>query len=361
MRIASDMIYKQLSRSLKDNLSKLNDINTQLSSGKKINMPSDDILGTLKAMDYKLSISQNKQYEQNITDSTNYLSYVDTVLTQTSETLLSLTKQTSDSSGTAEDRAYYATQATALRDTLLDLSNSVYLNSYIFSGSQSDQQAYAYDVVSNKYVYQGDDQQISVSIGTGMTSMTINVVGNSDNSAILTPFSYALQAAATTTLSDGSVATYTPVLDPIHNSTIIQVGITNAANPGENDTFSFSNVMDMANLMSHAWQYQDVDVTKSLTAQQSMNRIEVVAGALDKTQNQLLTVQGQVGLRQAQLSDQKSKLDANTLTQQNSLSQTEDADMNETIIDLQMVATTLNALRSAAANIISKSLFDFLK
>jgi len=363
MRIATDMLYNQLTQGLKDNLKDLDTISNQIATGKKINKPSDDVLGTLKAMDYKLSISQNNQALQNITEATNYLNFNDTVLTQISDTVQSLKQLTSQTGGTSVDQSYYASQAAALRDNLQDLSNSTYLNSYIFSGSRSDQPAYAVDVTTNQYVYQGNTQQMSVSLGTGITT-TLNVVGNSTTAAVVSPFSYTLQAATTATLSDGSTATFTPVVDLTHNSTIIQVQIADPNHPGDAnyiDNFSFSNVIDVANLMSHAWQNQDVDGATSLSQQKSTNRIEALAGALNNIQNQVLAAQGQIGLRQSQLNDQKSRLNANTGTQQNNLSQTEDANMDETIVYLQKKTTTLNALRSAAAKILPQTLFDFLQ
>jgi flagellar hook-associated protein 3 FlgL len=359
MRIAGNMLYDGLARGLNDSLNDLNDISLQLATGKKINKPSDDVLGTLRAIDYKLSISQNSQSEQNIAMAANYFNFNDTVLTHISTTLQSLKQLTIQNSGTTVDQDYYASQAAELRDTLQALSNSTYLNSYIFAGSKSDQQAYTFDANTNLYLYQGDGQQISVSVGSGLTS-PLNILGNSTTSAVVSAFGYTLPAATTTTLSDGNTATFTPVVDLTHNSTSIQVQITD---PNQNvvDNFSFSNVMDMANLISHAWKNKDVDGATALTTQQSANRIETLSGALDNSRTQVLSVQGQLGLRQTQLNDQKSRLDANTLIQQNSLSQTEDAEMDQTIVSLQKMSTVLNALRSAAAKILPQTLFDFLR
>jgi flagellar hook-associated protein 3 FlgL len=358
------MIYNQLARGLKDSLDELSDINNQLATGKKIAKPSDDVLGTLKAMDYKLSISRNNQTQQNIIGGSNYLKFTDQVLGQISDTLVSLKKLTSQTNGTDQDRRYYANQAAMLRDTLQDLSNSTYLNSYIFSGSRSDQIAYVYDATNYLYVYQGDSRQNSLSLGPGMTLMPVNVAGNSESSAVKTPFSYTLPSPQTATLSDGSLATYTSVVDPAHHSTIIQVQITNADHPGDpnyEDFLSFSNMIDIADLLSYAWQDQEVDGATALNRPKAMNRIEALIISLEKIQNQVLTVQGETGVRLTQLNDQKSRLAADTVNLQNNLSQSEDAAMDETIVSLQKMMTTLNALRSAAAKILPQSLFDFLR
>lgn len=372
MRISTNLFYDQLSQGLKKNLSDLNVVSEELSTGKKINKPSDDVLGTLKAMDYKLSISQNTQYEQNITEADNYLSFDDTILTQVRSTLDDLKNLTAQTGGTSAQRTLYAQQAADLRDTLFNLSNSTYLNSYVFSGSQSGQAAYTFDGTAHQYLYQGDLQQVSVAIGKGINLAALNIPGNSNDATVLSPFSYLLTAPQTSTLLDGSTVTYTPVADPdpTHHYQTIQVDIINPnkqpTDPGYQDTFTFSNVMDIANIISYAFNNQGVDgnpinADATANAQMAKNRIEALSGPVSTVRTQALSVQALVGTRRNQLEDQNIRLEANTLNAQNSLGQTEDADMNQTVIAMQKISTTLNALRSTAAKILPESLFNFLK
>ena len=365
MRIASDQLYDQLARGLRNHLTNLAEITNQLATGKKTAKPSDDVLGTLKAMDYKLTISHNDQYAQNITEAITFLNFNDTVLDQASTALTSLKKMTSFGGGgvTDTERSSYAFQAADLRDLLLDLSNSQFEDRYIYSGFLSDEKAYVFDSATNQYVYQGDSGQFSLPIDKDM-DQTINFVGSSDDSSKTTAFSYTLPAPETTTLADGSLVTYTAVADPAHNATTIEVQITHPDHPGDpsyEDTFSFSNFMDMANILNHAWQYEDIDGTTSLTQSKSVNRIEALAIPLEKAAEQVLAVRGELGTRQVHLNDQKTRLEVDTVNQKNNLTETEEASMDETIIELQTIMTNLNALRSASSRILSQSLFDFLR
>lgn len=359
MRISTNLFYDQLSQGLKKNLSDLNVVSEELSTGKKINKPSDDVMGTLMAMDYKLSISQNTQYEQNITEADNYLSFYDTVLTQISSTVGDLKTLANQSAETDSQKTLYSTQAANLRDTLLGLSNSTYLNHYIFSGSQSDQPAYALNGTS--YDYWGNTQQQAVTIGKGVSLTALNIPGSSGNSSLVTPFThFTVQDDQIIKLSDGSTAKYHIFdVDAAHQT--IEVQITDPTDAANNDTFTFSNVMDMANVMAYAFQDKNVDGTSLATHTLAQRRIEALAGPISQIQTQALTAQSLVGVRQNQLSNQKTRLDANTLSAQDSLGQTEDADMNQTIVTLQKISTTLDALRSAAAKILPQSLFDFLR
>jgi flagellar hook-associated protein 3 FlgL len=365
MRISSNLFYDQITRGLKNSLSDLNEANNQLATGKKINKPSDDILGTLKAMDYKLSISQNTQFEQNIAEAGNYLSFEDTVLTQITTILDDLKNLSNQTTGTAAERTVYANQAADLRDILLDLSNTTYLNHSIFSGSQTDSPAFVLN--GNLYEYQGDSQQRAVSLSKGIDLSALNIPGKSNDPTVISPFTYLLQGDETTVLADGSIATFSIYSDPdpTHIFQTIQVDIINPnkqpTDPDYADQFTFSNVMDIANLISSAFKNQEVDGTGLANQQVANHRIEALSGSVGKILNQALTAQALVGVQQNQLNTQKTRLDSDILNNQNRLSQTEDADMDQTIITLQKISTTLNALRSTAAKILPQSLFDFLK
>ncbi len=364
MRISTGMFYNQLARSLNENLADLTEKNNWLATGKKISKPSDNVLGTIKAMDYKLSIDRNDQYQTNIVQANTFLDFNDKVMGQVSDTLGSLKGLIYSgglSAGTAEDRATYARQAESLRDYLLDLSNSKFNDRYIYSGFQSDQKTYEYDSAHHVYAYQGDSGQLKLPIDKAMVQ-TINVVGSSADSSISTAFSYSLPAPETITLSDGSVVTYSAALVQPLNASTIQVQITHPDHPGDpdyEDSFTFSNFMDMADLMSHAWQYQDVDGS-ALSESKSMNRIQALSLPLDKAEKQVLSVQAELGIRQVHLEDQESRLKSGTLSLQNTLARTEDADMDETAIEISKITTTLEALRMSASRILSQSLFDFL-
>lgn len=364
MRIASAMLYNQLVRGIKDNLSELNKLSTRLATGKKISTTSDDVLGSVKAMDYKLSISENDQYSRNITEANNYLAFNDGVLSQISDTLNELKKliyHGGDTTGTEEDRAYYAEKAAHLRDYLLDLSNSRFRDRYIYSGFQSDQKAYEYDQVNHSYTYQGDSGQLRLPISIE-TNQTINAIGSSPVSTTPTVLSFSLQAVETSTLSDGSKVSYSAVPDPTLGITTIEVSITHPDHPGDptyEDNFSFSNFMDMANILSSSWQYQDVDGT-SLTESRSLRRIQALSIPLEKAGKQVLSVQTELSIRQDHLSDLKSRLETGTVNLKNNLTEIEDADMTETFVDLQKLTASLEALRMSSTKILSQSLFDFL-
>ncbi|MEW6187355.1 MAG: flagellar hook-associated protein FlgL [Thermodesulfobacteriota bacterium] len=364
MRVTSFLPYNQLARGLKDQLAELTILSNQMATGKKISKTSDDVSGTVDALGYRLSLSGNEQYERNITRASTVLDFTETTLEQVASVLDSLREivlDGSDSSLSEADRTYYAEKAALIRDHLLELGNTTFEDRYIFSGFQTDQPAYVYDAVNHRYSYQGDSGQLQLAVDRGLTQ-TINFAGSSADPSISTAFSYTLNTPQTVTLADGSTVTYTPLPDPGSGVTFIEVDITHPDHPGDpeyEDHFHFSNFMEMTDLLSQAWQYQDLDGT-ALSSSESLRRISAMAVPLEKSEDQVTLVRAELAARHLQLENQEEGLQANSETLKNALSEMEDADMAETIIALQQVAVTLEALRMSSSRILSQSLFDFL-
>jgi flagellar hook-associated protein 3 FlgL len=346
------MIFNQLTNSLQSNLEEYAKLNNQLATGKKINKPSDDVIGMMKSIGYKVSISGNDQYKRNITAAGDQLNFTNTVMGSVSDTLQKLSELTSIGNNADDNREAYAQQAADL-----DLSNSKLGGGYVFSGYKTDSEAFVYNTATNHYDYKGDAGQINVSIDSE-ASIPMNTQG-------CKAFSFSLTEPTPTALADGTPVGYTQSTDPVTGVNTVTVEIGNAGDP-EHDTFSFSNSLDLANILSSACQYKDVNgsdlnADPALSEKMAMNRIAALAKPLNDAKTQALNVQTEIGTRQVQINDQSNRLDNDSLNLQNALSKTEDADMDETGVELIKMQTALQAMRSSAAQILSQSLLDFLK
>ncbi len=353
------MIFDQLARALQSNMEDFAKLNNQLATGKKIEKPSDDIVGMIRAMDYRLSISNNDQYEKNIDQANLNLQYTDKTLSSVSDSLLKLKELLSlgQDDQTQENRSSYANQAAQLRDFLLELSNTKLGGRYIFSGYNTDQYAFQYNSATQHYDYNGDSGEINVLLANGAT-LPMNVQGSK-------AFSSALDGQLPTQLSDGTPINYTQATDPSTGITTVTVEIGNAGDPSY-DTFSFSNIMDIANIASCAWQYKNIDGSDlnsdpAISKEMATHRLMALSIPLDAARNQILNVQAEIGTRQVALNDQKTRFDTSTLNLQNALSKTEDADMDQTATEILKTQTALQALRASASKVLSESLLDFLK
>jgi flagellar hook-associated protein 3 FlgL len=312
---------------------------TQLATGKKINTPSDDPVGTQKAMDYKLNISINEHYAANITSLKNGFDFMDNVFSSTLKFLGNLKQITTDGatgSQTDEQRSISATQAAQIRDQILSLANSKFNGKYIFSGYRTDTNSF--DPVT--YAYRGDTGLIKLNIEENMT-VTSNFVGSQT-------FGFALSKPEIIQLTNGYSAHYTPVAGTDTTKVDIMDSQGNTV-----DSFSYDNVIQMANLAAMA--FQDSDVSKSTL------RLQALSKPLADITNHILGVQTEGGVRVRVMDDQKTRIEAHNLSLKNALALTEDADLTATIMELKMADIALQALRESSKIVLSQSLMDFLR
>jgi flagellar hook-associated protein 3 FlgL len=353
------MLYDQLKKAIQGDISELAEANLRLATGKKINRTSDDPVGAVRALDYKINISRNDQYRRNILQAGNFLDATDKSLASGQNSISEMKNMLSLGLGSmdAGDRDFYSNQAAGYRDFLLGISNTKFGERYIFSGYQTDQQAFTFNATTNHYDYNGDAGEISVAVDNG-AGLQMNIQGSA-------AFSVTMDTPTPSALADGTPITYTQTADPVTGVNTITIEIGNAGDPGY-DTFSASNVMDIANYMSSAWKGQDVDgsvldASQTVSDQKAAHRLQALMPVVAEASANMIGLQAEIGIREGFLNDQKSRLEASVTSLENARARTEDADINETIIDIKISEVALEALRSSSANVISRSLFDFLK
>lgn len=356
MRVTSLMIYDRIKRSLQRSLNELNEKNLRLATGKKINKPSDDVPGTSNSIDYRVSISETEQYKRNIADAVIQFSFTDKVLTSVGDSLVELKKLTSMGLN-SDDREFYSQQAAAHRDFLLGLSNSRLGRRFIFSGFRTDQRSFVYDTVTSHYEYQGDTGEMNIPVGRDST-ITVNVHGSR-------VFSFSLSGSNPTSLPDNTPVSYSESLDPATGINTITVEIGNPGDP-DYDTFTISNIMDLANVLSFAWRSKeidgsDLDLNPSISEEKALHRIQALTSIIDDARNQVLTIQSEIGTRSVFTNDQNTRHASSIKSLQDALSRTEDADLTETAVDIKKAETALDALRIASTKVMSESLLDFLR
>jgi flagellar hook-associated protein 3 FlgL len=337
MQITTSMLTNQLLASIQNSLTTQSDLTQQLASGKKILAPSDDVQGTVRALDYQVNISKNNQYEANITNATNSLDQANTVLTSFSSTLATITGALSNATSATNPSIHQTTSDTVaqLRNQLLDLANTHVGNTYLFAGFKSNIQPYA----AGTYAYQGDDGIANVSSGIGL-SIALNVPGSS-------VFSYTQNTPYTTQISGGLTASYTNGGVTPSGEPIVNVNITDANN-NPVKAFSFSNAIQMTDLLSTAIANNDTPT------------IEALQYPFSQVQNQVNSAQADVGARLNALQTQSTSLTKNTTNMQDNLSTIQDADTAALGVEIPQVNTALQALYSASAQILPMSLISFL-
>lgn len=185
LRVTSNMMNSQLLLNLNRNARTMNDTQLQLSSGRKINKPSDDPVGITYSLRYRAELSSNEQYTKNVDSALSWLDYNDTVLGQAGDVVQKIRELTVQAStGTNPQSALDSINAEVmqLKEQLVDIGNSTLNGKYIFNGEQYTTKPYdfakgvdgTYDVSK---AITTDTGQIQFIVGEGVR-LPISTTGN---------------------------------------------------------------------------------------------------------------------------------------------------------------------------------------
>jgi flagellar hook-associated protein 3 FlgL len=146
MRITQRAVALTSLQGLNRNLDTLGKLQTQLTSGRLINAPSDSPSGTNRAMQTRSEQAAVAQQARNISDAKGWLEQTDSTLRtmlETTRRVRDLTVQGLNSGGlTDEARRALATEVTSLREGLVTLANTKNQGRPLFGGVTALPQAY---------------------------------------------------------------------------------------------------------------------------------------------------------------------------------------------------------------------------
>jgi flagellar hook-associated protein 3 FlgL len=120
-------------------------LQAQMSSGTKLQLPSDDPSATSDVMRLNASARQLDQFGRNASDGTSWLTTIDTALSSTTTALQrarDLTVQGGNGAYGATSRQALATEIAGIRDDLLKQANTTFLGRTVFAGTSNTGAAY---------------------------------------------------------------------------------------------------------------------------------------------------------------------------------------------------------------------------
>jgi flagellar hook-associated protein 3 FlgL len=276
-------------RGLQGSLGRVQSLQEQLSSGKRIFRPSDDPAATAASMQLRSAQAADDQFQRNSDTARGRLSVADSALIQLSDRVRSVRElMIASRSGalSSDGRAALSAQVEGIRTEVVSLYNSTYLDRPVFGGSVAGRQAI--DPATGAYL--GNEAPIEARISIDAT-IRIDVKGT-DAAADVLPA--ALTAIAASVTAAG--------------------GATNA------------------------------DFT-----------------AIDDAFSKLQRAMGDVGARAARVETTNNLVESHRLDLVSRISENEDVDLPETIMNLQAQQVGYQAALGAAAKVLQTSLVDFLR
>ena len=179
MRISTAQYYATQAAQYQRNYSKTVETANEASSLQRINTAADDPIGAGRLLQLGQQAATLDQYKSNISTTKSALTVQESTLTSISDALQRAKEiglAANNGTATDADRKAYAAELGQIQQQVLGLMNSKDANgNYLFAGSRTDTAPYSQNP-DGTYTYNGDQTQINLGIGDGM-SVASNTTG----------------------------------------------------------------------------------------------------------------------------------------------------------------------------------------
>lgn len=153
----------------------------QISSGRRISVPSDDPAAMAALIRNRSQARANDEFSHSLTTIKSVLQTADSTLSSAVTALqraITLGVQGATGTQSQADRDAIASEVAGIRDNILNLANSSFNGKYLFSGTKTDTAPFTADSSAPSGVrYQGNSSTVDVSVGENRT-MPMNVPGD---------------------------------------------------------------------------------------------------------------------------------------------------------------------------------------
>jgi len=159
----------------------LNETILELSTGRSINSPSDNPVGTADLVLNLSATAQNDSFQQNIGDLQTRMQTADSTLSSAVNVInqaITLGVSAGGSTLTAQQRQGIATQLQGIQQELVSIGNTSYSGTFLFAGTLVETAPFTLDPAAAAGVtYNGNSSVTSVEINNGQ-SVNVNVPGD---------------------------------------------------------------------------------------------------------------------------------------------------------------------------------------
>ncbi|HEY8908991.1 MAG TPA: flagellar hook-associated protein FlgL [Desulfosporosinus sp.] len=189
MRITNNMLSQNLLRNLESAQGRMDQLQNQLSSGHRINRPSDDPVGIQNAMRLKSNISSVEQWKSNANEALDYMNTADSTLgdmTSMLQRVRELTVQGANGTLATVDKGAIADEVDQISNQLKMMANTQVGSKYIFSGTATDKELIPLD----GSVSQANGMPVNFEVGNNLSiDVSVsgqNLFGNSTSGVLAT-------------------------------------------------------------------------------------------------------------------------------------------------------------------------------
>src|SRR5580700_1815472 len=172
-RITNQMAAQTTLAGIETSLDRLDTTQQELSTGKRINQPSDDPSGTALTLNLNTQLANLTNYSNQVTDGTGWAqaqSSALTDITNAAQRIQELTTEAANGTQTTADMQASAQEVNQLIDEIKQDANTQYNGQYVFSGTATSTAPYQ---SGSNDSYGGNTGQVTRTIGPN-TTLAVN-------------------------------------------------------------------------------------------------------------------------------------------------------------------------------------------
>jgi flagellar hook-associated protein 3 FlgL len=157
MRVTQNVMAEMLKSDIQRNLRRLQESQEVISSGKRVQRPSDDPVAVKQLMSYKVDLSRSEQILRDIDNALAFLNATDSVLSD-AENLVSRAREIAvgmvSDNVNAQNRFDAAEEIGQIKRQLIQLANASVAGQYIFAGTKTTEKPY--EISDDEILYKGN-------------------------------------------------------------------------------------------------------------------------------------------------------------------------------------------------------------
>jgi flagellar hook-associated protein 3 FlgL len=389
-RISFNQISARILDRLFTNYNKLEGIQQQLATGKKLERASDNPVSASQSMQLRSELDQYSSFQRNMDDGLGYLGTVDSTLNSGNNVYQAMREraiQASNDTNSAESRFYIGREVRGMFDQMVALSNTAFKGEYIFSGTNTQVAPYEMRKGSSTIIAGAAPASSSSSytaIGSWINLKDTAVTDSGDTvsksalAELLVPGTFSisgmqegtdyevdyrngklkiLTAPAAALITGGGVtASYDWVrrneldLDGVSNREI-EEGVTARINTNATDVFG-------GKVGTNAWGAM-IDLLDG-TINNKPDKVRSSIDGLDASLKRQLTAQSANGARVLRLESTQSRNVERQVYTTKLQSDIEDVDFAQAVSDFNLQQAVYDASLKMGAKALQNSLMDFL-
>jgi flagellar hook-associated protein 3 FlgL len=168
MRVTQSMLSSNMMKNLTASLSRLDKLNTQIATQKKITKPSDDPVVAMKGMTYRRSLAEVEQFQRNFSEAYNWVENSDSAMDKAKlalDRIRELTVTVSNDTYDSEQRVAASEEMKQLKEHLVEIANTKFGEKYLFNGTDTTTEPFKPDGSLNVATVNNGEVKLELSKG----------------------------------------------------------------------------------------------------------------------------------------------------------------------------------------------------